>query len=391
MSTLALSMALSGMLWLGYVFAGYPVLLVILGRVRRARPVIREDVFPFVSVLISARNEEKDIGWKIAETLNWDYPADCLEVLVASDASEDATDAIIKRIQDPRVTLVRMERRCGKNRALNRLAGQARGELLFFTDANAHIGAQCLKKMVRHFTDPHVGCVTGDSYSIEDPEKATIGRGASVYWGYESVLKRLESAVGSVLVCDGAIFCIRRGLFHPLYPELANDLELPLRIAHAGYWVLHEPQGQVFERDTSSPTQEYARRRRICAQGTLAVWKLRQTLRGLRAWQFFSHKILRWLTLIPLGLIFASSIVLARSWLFGSLLALQAGFYFAAFLGWVLTRWSRGTGRALAVPLYVVLGGFGALVGVYDACHGRIFDVWEIPTLSRGDNGPAAS
>ena len=375
----------AGAAWLLYVYVGYPVVLALVALKRRIRPAANESSLPLVSVLIAARNEQKDIGWKLAETLNWDYPTDRLEVLVASDASEDATDAIVKSIDDPRVTLVRMERRGGKNRALNRLVEQARGEVLFFTDANAHIGPGCLRRMVRHFADRRVGCVTGDSYPIEDAEKATIGNGAGVYWGYESVLKRLENSLGSVLVCDGAIFCMRRSLYHPLYPELANDLELPLRIAHAGYWVLHEPEGRVFERDTTSSSQEYARRRRICAQGALAAWKLRQTLHGLRGWQFFSHKILRWLTLVPMVLVLASSAALARNWFFSTLLILQGGFYCAALLAYVLTAWGKGAGRLFAIPLYIVLGGIGAIAGVCDACRGRKFDVWEIPTLSRGE------
>ena len=162
-----------------------------------------------ISVLIAARNEEKDIGWKISETLGWDYPPEKLEILVASDASDDSTDEIVRSMSDPRVTFVRMKRRGGKVRALNKLAELARGEILFFTDANAHIGPQALRLMVRHFADHRVGCVTGDSRSIKERDRPAVSTGASVYWGYESAVKRLENRIGSVLVCDGAIFCIR--------------------------------------------------------------------------------------------------------------------------------------------------------------------------------------
>src|ERR1019366_2386632 len=154
-----------GVAWLGYVYIGYPLILAVLALVRRVHPVAQDDFLPTVSVLIAARNEGKDIGWKATETLKWDYPADRLEVLVASDASEDRTDEIVQAIKDPRLTLVRMEKRGGKGRALNRLAELAHGKLLFFTDANAHIAPHCLGRMVGHFADPQVGCVTGHSYS----------------------------------------------------------------------------------------------------------------------------------------------------------------------------------------------------------------------------------
>ncbi len=71
-----------GVLWIAYVYAGYPLLLALVALRKRVRPLIAGRLQPSVSVLIAARNEEQDIGWKIAETLAWDYPADKLEILV---------------------------------------------------------------------------------------------------------------------------------------------------------------------------------------------------------------------------------------------------------------------------------------------------------------------
>ena len=117
--------------WLLYVFVGYPFVLWILGCFRTIRYNSSENFAPSVSVLISARNEEKDIGWKIQETLEWDYPGSQLEVLVASDASEDRTDHILETISDPRLRVVRNSQRAGKNNSLNRLSSLARGQLFF--------------------------------------------------------------------------------------------------------------------------------------------------------------------------------------------------------------------------------------------------------------------
>jgi len=373
-----------GLAWLGYVYAGYPLTLAVLALVRRVRPTMCDDFLPSVSVLIAARNEEKDIGWKVTETLEWDYPSDRLEVLVASDASDDHTDDIVQAIKDPRVTLIRMERRGGKGRALNRLVQHARGDLLFFTDANAHIEPDCLRRMVRHLGDPRVGLVTGITGSERQADNHAIGSGAAVYFGYESLIDRLESQLGAVLVCDGALFCMRRTLYSPVSPELANDLELPLRVAHAGYWTLYEPHARVVERDTESLREEFARKRRISAQGTLGMWKLRAVLYGMRGWQFLSHKLLRYLTIIPLLLLLIASIGLARRPFFAACLSAQVLFYGCALYVLVLTLRGRGAGRLLSAPFYVLFGSFGTLVGVIDTCRGRHFDIWEIPSLSRG-------
>lgn len=377
--------------WLVYVYVGYPVILALISLRRSVHPVIFERCEPSVSVLIAARNEEKDIRWKINETLGWDYPPEKLDVLVASDASDDSTDEIVKSMSDPRVTLVRMEKRGGKVRALNRMAQLARGEILFFTDANAHIGAQALRLMVRHFADGRVGCVTGDSRPIKERDRPAVSSGASVYWGFESAVKRFENRIGSVLVCDGAIFCIRASLFDRLDPNLANDLETPMRIGAAGYWITHEPAALVFERDTTSPLEEFQRRRRMCAQGALAMMTLPGVLRGLRGWQFISHKFLRWTSLIPMLMVLVSSAALApHSLFFSSLFILQAIFYGLAAFGLQRAIANRPVASLIAIPFYVVLGVAGALAGEFDSLRGRRFDVWEIPSLSRGPVGPTS-
>jgi cellulose synthase/poly-beta-1,6-N-acetylglucosamine synthase-like glycosyltransferase len=380
-------MFLVGLLWVIYLYGGYAVVLACMSRWRRVRPIVADDYTPFVSALIAARNEEQDIGWKIEETLAWDYPAEKLEILVASDASDDATDAIVRRYAGPRVSLVRMERRGGKARGLNRLAQQAKGEVLFFTDANAHIRPPTLRLMTRHFADPRVGCVTGDSRPITEA-RAAVAEGAKVYWGYESMLKELENRVGSVLVCDGAIFCLRATLFHPLDPELANDLESPMRAGAAGHWIMHEPAALVFERDTTSPLEEFKRRRRMCAQGMLAMLRLRGAFHGLRGWQFWSHKFLRWLTVVPMLMMLVSSAALAgNSRIFAVLCALQALVYLLAVVGLGGAIARRGVPRIFAAPFYALLGVVGAQVGVLECLAGRRFDVWEIPSSSRGPVG----
>lgn len=370
-----------GVGWLAYVYIGYPLLLAMVTCLRRVHPIVRADALPTVSVLLAARNEERDIGWKLRQTLQWDYPADRLEVLVASDASTDRTDALIAEIQDVRLRLVRLEQRVGKNAALNEIARLATGEVLFFTDANSSIDRIALRRLVAHFADPRTGCVTGEMDEVAD---TAIGAGARAYWSYESFVKALESRIGSVLVCVGSIFCIRRPLFAPLHADTANDLELPLRIGHAGHWLRYEPAARSVEPAAGSAREEFARRRRICAQGALGMWRLRSTLSGLRGWQFLSRKLLRWLVLVPMGLILVASAGLASSAGFAVLLGLQGIFYLAALAGWILARYGRHPGRLLSLPFYIVLVAVAGFTGVLDACRGRRFHVWEVAALSRG-------
>ena len=377
-----------GVGWLFYVYAGYPVALWLLSWFRDVHPTTSDEL-PTVTVLISARNEEKDIEWKVRQTLQWNYPADKLQVLVASDASEDRTDELLQSIHDARFQFVRMPERVGKNSALNRLARLATGELLFFTDANSDIDADCLRRMVRHFSDGRVGCVTGVEENSSGENAAALSTGGNTYLGYESTINRLESQLGSVLVCDGSIFCMRRSLYSDLRPELANDLELPLRVGHAGAWVLFEPSARSREHATLSAREEFFRRKRICGQGIIGMWTLRGQLSGLRAWQFFSRKLFRWFSLVPMVMIFVTSMALRNDRWFAGALALQFVFVALATIGW-LTNWQgKKPGRVFALPFYFLLVNIGAVNGIVEAVLGRRFAVWDIANLSRGRQGAA--
>jgi poly-beta-1,6-N-acetyl-D-glucosamine synthase len=375
--------------WLAYIYAGYPLFLWSIGAIRKVRFHRDDNFLPGVSVLISARNEEKDIAWKVAETLAWDYPRDRLEVLVACDASEDRTEEILRSIPDPRFRWIANRRRLGKNLSLNKLSELASGDLLFFTDANSHIAGNSLRAITRHFADPRVGCVT----SCERPESIAgeggVSSGGGLYQRYESCLNSLEHGIGSVLTCDGSIFCIRRELFTPLDPDLANDLELPIRIGARGYATLYEASARSIERATSSAREEFVRRRRICAQGFLATWRLRGVLHGVRAWQFVSRKLLRWFALLPIVLVTVSSICLAgRSRIYEALLVPQMCFYGFAMAGWWSNASGRRTGPHTSIPFFFLLVHVAALLGILQTCHGQRFSTWESAAHSRG---PAAA
>src|SRR6266853_4811858 len=80
---------------LGYTYAGYPLLLLIVSRLR-PREVRRGEFEPAVSVIITAYNEERDLAAKLENTLALEYPRELLEIIVASDCSNDRTDEIAR-------------------------------------------------------------------------------------------------------------------------------------------------------------------------------------------------------------------------------------------------------------------------------------------------------
>jgi cellulose synthase/poly-beta-1,6-N-acetylglucosamine synthase-like glycosyltransferase len=102
-----------------YPYAGYPLLLGLL-RPLFGRPVQKAPVEPAVTFVISAYNEAQNLERKLDNTLALDYPPSQLEILVASDASTDSTDAIAARYRSRGVELIRLAERGGKVAARTR-------------------------------------------------------------------------------------------------------------------------------------------------------------------------------------------------------------------------------------------------------------------------------
>ncbi|MFO7461912.1 MAG: glycosyltransferase, partial [Desulfatiglandales bacterium] len=143
-----------------YSYLLFPGLLPILSRIFR-KEWTKEDIFPPVSVIISAYNEEAVIEQKVRNSLALVYQEDRLEVIVSSDGSTDRTEEIVRRYEGKNVRLIRQEPRTGKTACLNKVVPEAKGEIVVFTDANSMFPPDLLGKMVRNFADRDIGLVTG--------------------------------------------------------------------------------------------------------------------------------------------------------------------------------------------------------------------------------------
>jgi len=144
------------------------ILLIILSNIwitRRIRHHSPPTPFPMVSVLIPARNEERNIASCIRSILAQDYPS--FEVLVLDDQSSDGTRAILEKmaISHPALRILHGEppsgNQVGKNWACSQLARQAQGELLFFTDADTLNRSDTLDTIVTTLMGERADLLTG--------------------------------------------------------------------------------------------------------------------------------------------------------------------------------------------------------------------------------------
>jgi len=121
---------------------------------------------PFISVLLAARNEGKNINDCLDALAKLNYPPDRLEVLVGNDQSEDDTGAIAAIfIKDhPNFKLINIESRLGlargKANVLAHLAHEAKGEFYFITDADITVPGNWIREMLSYY-EPGLGTISG--------------------------------------------------------------------------------------------------------------------------------------------------------------------------------------------------------------------------------------
>jgi biofilm PGA synthesis N-glycosyltransferase PgaC len=369
------------LLLVAYVHAGYPLVLLWLGR-RGSPRAVSPECLPTVTVFLAAYNEAKGIARKIENSLALDYPAGRLDVVVASDGSTDGTADVARRYADQGVVVFESARRGGKNAAINQYLPETRGEIVVFTDANAFFDAGAIRALVRNFADERVGLVVGDLRYVD--ERNAVGRGEGFYFRYEALLKRLESRLGTVVAANGSIYALRRDLFRPLDLDVPNDFAHPIQVAAAGRYVVFEPAARATERATSSLPEEFRRRSRIVTRGFTAFARYRapyRMLSGTWGFCFASHKLLRWFVWGYLAVILALSTArYGASPLHAALVQAQLLFYLLALLGWL---GPARLPRALAVPFYFCAINAAALVGLLRYVRGRRQATWETAATTR--------
>jgi glycosyltransferase involved in cell wall biosynthesis len=315
---------------IGWTHAGYPALA---GLLARANPheVRRRDVFPTVTLIVAAHNEQQVIERRVRNLLELDYPPELLEIVVASDASTDRTDSIVEAIgrDEPRLRLLPCPRG-GKVNAQNLAVKRAGGEIVAFSDANCVWSPDALRKLVRSFADPDVAYVCGQ-LRLEQAD-GTNREGA--YWRLEVWLRERESALGSVTGGNGAIYAVRKGDYPDVDPRFGHDLSLPYLMVQRGRRAVYEAAAHAFEKPSRDLEDEYRRKVRMFEHCWLILVEGRM-LRGVDPvylLELVSHRVLRYGSgLAHLALLLTSIGLARRGGIYRAMLAAQlAGLSLAA-------------------------------------------------------------
>ena len=378
-------------LFILYVYLGYPLILMGLARLRR-KPVDYSPYSPKVTILIAAHNEQAVIASKLENTLALDYPLENLQIIVAADGSQDRTAEVVKSFEPRGVELSYQPERRGKMAAINRAMAKVRHELVLFSDANNLYAREALRELVKPFSDPTVGGVSGSKNILGSSDGLTKADG--LYWWYESYIKEQETRLGSCTGVSGEILAVRHNLYQPPPDGAINDdFFIALGILRQGYRLIYRPEARSFEPSSLNEADEAVRRSRIVAGRYQVMGMSLQLLpwkNPLLVWQIISHKFMR--PLVPFAMILAfitnllallwPSASFANKLLFLSppfpliFLSLQCAFY---FLSWIGNRLKGGglVGKLLYVPTFLVNSNLSALRGFISFLAGGQTALWQ--------------
>ncbi|MFV0438592.1 MAG: glycosyltransferase family 2 protein [Desulfopila sp.] len=303
-----------------YTYIGYPLSLWFI-RSFASREVVKIETteWPSVTVVIAAKNEERNIGKRIENIQSQKYSGPPIEIIVVSDGSTDDTDNILRILKSDEQKLAGVELKVltqphslGKPAALNKAIGAAGGEIVVFADARQTFSEDAIQQLVGSFTDSLVGGVSGELLFYQDDQNSLLVE-MGTYWRYEKFVRQLESASGSVMGATGAIYAIRRRLYRPIRPEtLLDDVLIPLNVISQNYRVVFENKARAYDVVSEQVAGEWKRKVRTLAGnwqlvGSLGV--LDQATRYHFLYRFFWHKFAR--LLVPFFLVFllASSLL----------------------------------------------------------------------------------
>lgn len=383
-------------IWIVYVYAGYFLILMFLAAFKKNAVAKDDGYLPKVSLIIAAHNEEDVIRGKILESLSLDYPKEKFEIIVASDASTDRTDKITRNFAERGVKLVRQKKRRGKTAVQNLAASKASGEILIFSDATTIYKGGVIRNLVKHFSNPKVGCVGGEEHFInnvyrsslivdskekKNPAQNDIVHEASFFWKYEKLLREKESEFNTMIGVSGCVFAIRKELYEPLEDSLIEDFALPLKVASKGYRVVCEREAIAYERAAVNTKAELSRKTRIVTGGINVLWKMKYLLNPVKypllSFQLMSHKVARWCAPIFMFSLFASNMMLMSSSIFFFMTGvLQIAFYVLAITGHFIKHLAHAP-KVIKMIYHFCIMNLAAIWGIFRFLRGNRKVIWQ--------------
>ena len=375
-----------------YTYIGYALLLYVAVQLKKLLFPEKSNQFypdyePHVCLFVTAYNEQDYVRQKVENSFSLDYPKEKVQYVWITDGSDDGTPALLKKYEP--LEVYHSEKRRGKMHAMNRGMKFVKAPIVIFSDTNTLLNKNAIREIVQKFSNKKVGCVAGEKRIIENETEGAAAAGESLYWKFESLVKKLDSDLNSAVGAVGEIFAIRTELFEEVETDtILDDFMISLRIAQKGYKIAYTPNAYAEETASLNIKEELKRKTRIAAGGIQTLLRMPSLLNpirfGLLSWQYISHKVLRW-TIAPFSLllifIFNFLIVLKKgSWsqpdFYTMFFYFQVCCYLLSLVGWYLEN-NKLRFKLLFIPYYFASINYAAMKGFFRFFRGKQSVNWE--------------
>jgi len=201
----------------------------------------RED-WPYVSLLVAAKNEEAVIARFVESICNVDYPIDRYEVWAIDDHSSDGTPLVLEQLtkQYPQLKVFRRGANAsgGKSGALNQVLPLTRGEFVGVFDADATVTPDLLRRVLPVFEEQQVGAVQVRK-AIANASVNFWTRGQEAEMALDSFFQQQRIAIGGIGELRGNGQFMRRNALERCggwnEETITDDLDLTVRL-HLDRW-----------------------------------------------------------------------------------------------------------------------------------------------------------
>ena len=304
-------------LFVTYALFGYPLLLFLISKIKKPNSISKDSsIEPTVTYMIVAHNEEKCICKKLENILEFDYPFNKIQVLVASDFCTDSTNDLVEEFatKHPELNIVlnKSVEHKGKTNAQNEARKRATGEILIMTDANSIFKSNAIRELVSCFTSSDIAYVCGKLVYTND--YTLTGDSESTYWNFDLLQREIESNIQTITAGNGSIYAVRNEEYIDLNPIDCHDGVFPYKFALLKKRCLYNPNAISYEKAGENNKDEFKRKVRMNRTILSVFVNLWRPLNVFKykwfSFFYFGHRTCRYLLWFNHLVFFIASIVL---------------------------------------------------------------------------------
>jgi cellulose synthase/poly-beta-1,6-N-acetylglucosamine synthase-like glycosyltransferase len=236
-------------------YLSYFVLLQYFNRKATSNKRKLEFNYPYLSLLVPVYNEEKIITKKIQNIEELDYPNNKIETIFIDGNSTDKTPEIIMKSSrkcQKYIKLIKQDKRDGYSGAIRQGILSSKNEIIIATDGASFHYPDALLHLVKHFTDPTIGAVTGKEIVLGSDQKIgpQLEKSYRVFYDF---MRKAESEMDSTPDAKGEILAVRKDICCAvisklsLSPNASFDSCIPYQGKMMGYRTIYDEDAKYYE------------------------------------------------------------------------------------------------------------------------------------------------